>query len=335
MEKPILVAESGMAKELLEKYAGFYKLLLDDLYDAVYFVDTNRRILYWNRAAEALTGYAASEVVGKRCSDDVLCHVDESGRSLCRNDCPLTQSMRLGARCQADAYLRRSDGHRVAVSIRVVPILDENNTALGAVEVFSDIALRKRLERRNLELRKLAFLDPLTQLVNRRFLDLRIRQSVDEMAQFGRSFGVLLIDLDKFKLMNDTFGHKGGDAVLEHVARTLSTSFRAGDTVGRWGGDEFLAILPDVDDEDALRLAERCRVLVRNSSVTVADALVSPAISVGATLLVTSDTHDSLIQRVDRALYGCKREGRDRSAFVGAVSCSAPAPASIKEGTHK
>jgi len=319
MEKPVLLAESSLATELLGNHAGFYKLLLDDLYDAVYFVDTNRRILYWNHAAEALTGYAASEVVGKQCSDDVLCHVDESGRSLCRSDCPLTQSMRLGARCQADAYLRRSDGHRLAVSVRVVPILDQNNVALGAVEVFSDIALRKRLERRNFELRKLAFLDPLTQLVNRRFLDLRIRQSVDEMTQFGRSFGVLLIDLDKFKLMNDTFGHKGGDAVLEHVARTLSTSLRAADTVGRWGGDEFLAILPDVDDDDTLRLAERCRVLVRNSSVTVADALVSPAISVGATLLVSSDTEDSLIQRVDRALYHCKREGRDRSTFLGAA----------------
>ena len=87
-------------------------MLLDDLYDAVYFVDTERRIFYWNRAAEALTGFAASEVVGKRCGDDLLCHLDESGRSLCRNDCPLSRSMQLGIGCRADVYLRRRDGHR-------------------------------------------------------------------------------------------------------------------------------------------------------------------------------------------------------------------------------
>src|SRR5450631_1151178 len=112
--------------------SNFYKLLLDDLYDGVYFVDTERRILYWNHAAEGLTGFAASEVVGRRCSDNVLCHVDESGHSLCLNDCPLSRSMQSGTRGKADAYLRCRDGHRLAVSVRTVPILDENKRALGA-----------------------------------------------------------------------------------------------------------------------------------------------------------------------------------------------------------
>src|SRR5271165_2369258 len=127
MEKPVLLAKSTLGGNFLETHPGFYKLLLDDLYDAVYFVDPDRRILYWNHAAETLTGYAASEVVGRQCNDDILCHVDESGRSLCRSECPLTESMQLGRRCKADVYLRHSDGHRLAVSVRVVPILDENN----------------------------------------------------------------------------------------------------------------------------------------------------------------------------------------------------------------
>ena len=316
MNKPVLVAESTPAGKFLENHADFYKLLLDDLYDAVYFVDPDRRILYWNHAAEALTGFAASEVVGKRCSDDVLCHVDESGRSLCRNDCPLTRSMKLGIRSKADAYLRCSDGHRLAVSVRVVPILDEHNLSLGAVEVFSDIVQRKQLERRNVALRKMAYLDPLTRLVNRRFLDSRIRQCLDELALFGRSFGVVLADLDKFKQVNDTFGHKGGDVVLEHVARTLSASFRAGDTVGRWGGEEFLAILPDADEDNTVRLAERCRILVRNSAVTLAGTLAHPTISLGVTLLARSDSEDSLFRRVDQALYQSKIEGRDRTTML-------------------
>ncbi len=315
MQEPVLEAESTSVGKFLENHPDFYKLLLDDLYDAVYFVDPNRNILYWNHAAEALTGYAAAEVVGKRCSDDVLCHVDESGRSLCHNECPLSRSMLFGVRSKADAYLRHRDGHRVPVSVRVVPILDENNVAVGAIEVFSDIARRKQLERRNVELKKMAYVDPLTRLVNRRFLDSRIRQSLDELAVFGRTFGVLLFDLDKFKQVNDTLGHQGGDIVLEHVARTLSTSLRAGDTLGRWGGEEFLAILPDADVDNTLRMAERCRNLVRSSSVAVAGTLVLPTISVGATLLAKNDNEDSIFQRVDQALYQSKTEGRDRTTF--------------------
>ena len=316
MDNPIVLAEGSAAGLFLENDSNFYKMLLDDLYDAVYFVDTERRILYWNHAAEALTGFAAAEVVGKSCSDDVLCHVDESGRSLCRNDCPLSRSMQLGIRCKADVYLRRRDGHRVAVSVRVVPIVDENETALGAVEVFSDVAMRKQLERRNVQLKKMAYLDFLTRLVNRRFLDSRIRQSLDELKQFSRTFGVLLMDVDKFKPINDSFGHKGGDAVLAHLAQTLSSSLRAGDTVGRWGGDEFLAILPDADEHDTIKMAERCRVLVRNSGATIAGQQVIPTISVGATILQSDDTEDSWFQRVDLALYQSKHEGRDRTSLL-------------------
>jgi len=308
-----LVAGGHPVKQFLADHADFHKLLLDDLYDAVYFVDPERRILYWNHAAEALSGFSAAEVTGRRCGDNLLCHVDEAGRSLCQNDCPLSHSMQTGIRGKADVYMRCKDGHRLAVSVRVVPILDANNRALGAVEVFSDIALRKQLERRNVELKKMAYLDPLTQLANRRFLDAKLRHSLDELALFGRNFGVLLMDLDRFKRVNDSFGHSAGDAVLEHIARTISSSLRAGDTVGRWGGEEFLAILPDADETQTQLMAERCRVMVRNSSVPVAETSVSLTMSVGATLLRKSDDEDTLFRRVDRALYQSKQDGRDKT----------------------
>jgi len=316
MENLVRALDSNLAVKFLEDHADFHKLLLDDLYDAVYFVDADRRILYWNHAAEALSGFSASEVIGRRCSDNVLCHVDDAGRSLCQNDCPLSHSMQSGVRRKADVYMRCKDGHRLAVSVRVVPILDNNNHALGAVEVFSDIALRKRLERRNVELKKMAFLDPLTHLANRRFLDAKLRHALDELALFGRSFGLLLIDLDRFKRINDSLGHSAGDAVLEHVARTLSSGLRAGDTVGRWGGEEFLAILPDADEAQTRLMAERCRVLLRNSFVLVAETTVSLTASVGATLLSKSDDQDSLFRRVDHALYQSKQEGRDRTTLL-------------------
>jgi PAS domain S-box-containing protein len=224
------ISDSFPLTKFLNDNADFHKLLLDDLYDAVYFVDRERRVLYWNHAAEALSGFTASEVIGRRCSDNVLCHVDESGRSLCQGDCPLSQSMQSGIRRKADVYMRRKDGHRLAVSVRVVPILGEDKQPLGAVEIFSDIGARKQLERRNVELKKMAYLDPLTKLANRRFLDSKIRQSLDELALFGRAFGIMMLDLERFKRVNDSLGHSAGDVVLEHVAGTILASLRAGDT---------------------------------------------------------------------------------------------------------
>lgn len=309
-------AAQFLVTKFLDENSDFYKLLLDDLYDAVYFVDPSRRVLYWNHAAEALSGFSASEILGKRCSDNFLCHVDEAGRSLCLGDCPLSQSMQNGIRRTADVYMRCKDGHRLAVSVRVVPIMGENHQPLGAVEIFSDIALRKQLERRNVELKKMAYLDPLTRLANRRFLDSKIRHALDEMSLFGRDFGILLLDLDKFKRVNDSFGHSTGDVVLEHVAGTISSGLRVGDTVGRWGGEEFLAILPDADADQTLTMAERSRMLVRNSAVSVADTTVTLTVSVGATVLRATDTVDSLFCRVDQALYQSKREGRDRTTLL-------------------
>jgi len=308
--------KSSQSEVFLGNHSNFYKHLLDELYDAVYFVDLDRRILYWNRAAEALTGYSASDVVGKRCSDDILCHVDESGHSLCLDECPLSRSMRDGSRREADVYLKHRNGHRVPVSVRSVPILDEKNRVLGAVEVFVNITRRKHLERKNLELGKLAYIDTLTHLVNRRFLNMRIQQSIEELKQFGRSFGVFLVDVDKFKLINDAHGHTAGDSVLEHLARTISSSLRAGDTVGRWGGEEFLAILADADQDTTSSVGERCRMLVRNSTVPIDGRLVRATVSIGATLLRESDTPESCFRRVDLALYHSKREGRDRVTFI-------------------
>jgi diguanylate cyclase (GGDEF)-like protein/PAS domain S-box-containing protein len=316
MEKVVPSTDISLARVVREGHSDFYKLLVDDLYDAVYFVDPDRRILYWNHSAEALSGYSAEEVVGRQCRDNVLCHIDESGRSLCQNDCPLSQSMQTGMRRKADVYMRCKNGHRIAVSVRVVPILDRNNQVLGAVEVFSDIAVRKQLERRNVELKKMAYLDSLTQLANRRFLDSKLRHARDELALFGRSFGILLIDLDRFKQVNDSFGHSAGDVVLEHVAHTIASSLRAGDTVGRWGGEEFLAILPDADQDQARLMAERCRILLRNCPVPVAETTISLTTSIGATIMHETDTEDTLLRRVDRALYQSKQDGRDRTTFI-------------------
>src|SRR5208282_5569316 len=118
--------------------SSFYEKLLDGLHEGVYFVNLERKITYWNRGAENLAGYVAGEAIGKHCSDKLLGHVDEKGRSLCNNGCPLSKTIADGKPRESEVYLRHKLGHRVPVSMRVLPMRDSAGQIIGAVEAFSD-----------------------------------------------------------------------------------------------------------------------------------------------------------------------------------------------------
>lgn len=314
-----LVTPSQDVRELSESTDddrfSFHKKLLDSLFDGVYFVDTERQITYWNQGAENLTGYSASESVGRSCFDNFLAHVDGKGCALCTGGCPLSKTIEDGERREAEVFLRHKLGHRVPVCVRVAPIRSESGKILGAVEVFSDVTAKEQAERRVRELESMAFLDSLTSLPNRRYTELKVKQAVEEWEQFGRAFGLLLLDIDHFKQVNDVSGHEAGDAVLKAVSGTLAKSLRKTDLVGRWGGEEFLGLLPDVSAAQLRYLAERCRVLAENSRAMVENKPISVTISIGATIVAKGDSAESVIKRADRLMYLSKSRGRNQTTI--------------------
>jgi diguanylate cyclase (GGDEF)-like protein/PAS domain S-box-containing protein len=279
----------------------------------VYFVDVDRKITYWNQGSEKLTGYSASEAIGRSCYDNFLAHVDGAGCSLCMHGCPLAETIRDGMRREAQLFLRHKSGHRVPICVRVAPIKDRSGKIIGAVEVFSDSTVQEQRERRVRELENMAFRDSLTGLPNRRYIELKIKQALEEAQQFGRVFGLLMLDIDHFKQVNDTHGHDAGDAVLKAVSETIGKTLRETDIVARWGGEEFLVLLAGVGPATLCDLAERCRVLVNSTRAILADGIVSVTISVGATLLTNSDSIESAIKRADELLYSGKSNGRNRT----------------------
>lgn len=289
-----------------------YKMMLDHLVDGVYFVDLDRNITYWNPGAESLTGYSKDEVVGRCCADNLLLHVDDAGTQLCTNGCPLTESMADRTPHTAEVYLRHKSGHRVPVSVRVAPILDVRSKVLGAVEIFSDISLQKAAQARLLELEQMAFLDSLTQIGNRRYLDRNLERMFSELGRYGNPFGILLFDIDHFKAVNDRYGHSAGDAVLTAVARTMAVNLRTSDLIGRWGGEEFLALLPHITRDQLGNSAQRCRILVEKVSVPCGPARAAVTISCGGTMAEAGDTVETAVARADECLYRSKEEGRNR-----------------------
>jgi diguanylate cyclase (GGDEF)-like protein/PAS domain S-box-containing protein len=293
-----------------------YEQLLESLYDGVYFVDKDRVINYWNSGAERISGYPGSEAVGRKCSDNFLRHVDDEGKELCVDGCPLLSTLGDGVQREAELYLQHKNGHRLPVWVRVSPIKDGQGNITGAVEVFSDASSKKRVERRANALRRLAFNDTLTRLPNRRYTELKLTQALQEVKQLGRRIGFLFIDLDHFKAVNDNYGHTVGDLVLRAVGATLSSTLRPNDLVGRWGGEEFVALLADISPSECDALAKRCCRILRTCVINAEECAVSITVSIGATIVRHNDSLNSLLRRVDGLMYTSKAAGRDRVTTV-------------------
>jgi len=289
-----------------------HEKLLDSLFDGVYFVDTERRITFWNKAAERITGYRKEEVLGSRCSDNLLRHVDENGRELCFVGCPLAGTISDGTIREAHVYLHHKQGHRVPVSVRVSPVRDESGTIAGGVEIFSDNSSFQQILHEMEKLKQVAYVDKLTGAGNRRYGEMTLQTRLYELKTFGTPFGVVFLDLDNFKQCNDTYGHKAGDDILVMTAKTISNILRRNDSIARWGGEEFVMILPNVDEAVLRDVAERIRLFIPKSYITVQGTPVAVTASIGATLAVSSDSPASLIERSDRLMYESKESGKNK-----------------------
>jgi diguanylate cyclase (GGDEF)-like protein/PAS domain S-box-containing protein len=289
----------------------FYSELLDYLVDGVYFTDAERRIAYWNKGAEAISGYTRDEVIGKRCMDNLLIHVDSSGLELCTNGCPLSQTLQDGQSREGQVYLHHKDGHRIPIRVRVAPMKNEAGAIIGAVEVFSDYTANLQTEQRLAQMEQLALLDTLTGLANRRYLESAIRSRLEELYRNDWQFGVLFIDIDDFKSVNDSYGHDVGDKVLRMISRSLDSSSRYFDSVGRWGGEEFLAVVANVDQKNLGAMAERMRIMVERSMLGDPEQILV-TVSIGGAVAVREDSMESLIHRADEKLYQAKKSGKNR-----------------------
>ena len=290
---------------------SFFRSVLDNLYDGVYLVDTERRVTFWNKAAERISGYSAQEMLGHRCSDDLLMHIDCLGASLCKGLCPLAATLTDGQQREAEVFLHHKDGHRLAVYVHVAPLFDADGRIIGATEIFNDNSSARHMQFENEHLKKLALLDKLTEIGNRRFAEAQIDTNLSEASRHAWPFGLLFLDIDRFKNVNDTHGHAAGDQVLQMVAKVLAGAIRSYDMVCRWGGEEFVAIVKHVDASLLGGVAEKLRMLVENSSIDTGTQLVRVTMSIGGTIMRQGDTRDALIRRADGLMYEGKARGRN------------------------
>ncbi len=287
--------------------------MLDALKEGAYFVDRERRITYWNKAAERLTGFRSQEVVGHRCSEDILVHVDCQGKNLCREGCPLLATMEDTFPREAEVFFHHRRGHRVPVSVRTTPLEDDEGNVVGGIELFAEITPEENLREKMAELERRSLLDHLTRVPNRSYLDLELAALFTLWKKSGVPFGVLFFDIDHFKRFNDNHGHDIGDMLLETTAKTLVSAVRPFDVIGRWGGEEFIGLFPNVEKETLAPIGERLRSAVEATWIEADGQRLSVTVSIGGTSSEEGDSSPSaLVKRADTMMYRSKQEGRNR-----------------------
>jgi diguanylate cyclase (GGDEF)-like protein/PAS domain S-box-containing protein len=258
--------------------------------------DLEGRIIYASRAFCEISGYEKEELLGQ--SHSILRHPDMSD-SIYRD---LWSTIKSGKSWSGEIKNRKKDGGFYWVKVNIDPKINTIGEVVGYRAIRQDITDKKEVE-------LMAITDRLTQIYNRIHLDIVLNKEIEESKKYGLPFSIILLDIDKFKSVNDTYGHQVGDSVLKESAKVLSSSVEDSDTLGRWGGEEFLIIASGKEIDEAKALAENLRCSMESYEFSVVGRKTG---SFGVSTYRAGDSEESLLQRADEALYRAKENGRNR-----------------------
>ncbi|NLE36625.1 MAG: diguanylate cyclase [Pirellulaceae bacterium] len=305
----------------LDRKRIFETRLLDNMYDAVIFVDSQMTIQLWNSGTERMTGILSKSVCHQQWQPELLNMRDEKGDVVEPDGCPVSCSMRSGVQSLRRLVIWGRNGRPISVDTHVIPVMDEAGKTLGAVLVLHDASSEISLERRCQSLHDEAITDPLTRVANRAEFDRVHDMFVKAHSQRRLPCSLVICDLDRFKQVNDVYGHQAGDDVIQTLASLLKDSCRSGDLVARYGGEEFVMLYTDCDNATAARRTEEVRFAMSRIPHRRMGGRGVTA-SFGVTEIQPGDTPETMLRRADRALLMAKSRGRNMVVQLGTGSAA-------------
>lgn len=277
--------------------------ILENMPDVFYRTDLQGLITLMSPSCKEVLGYEADEMIGRPLSS-FYCTPSEREKILNA----LTEGK--GKARHVEACLRHKNGSKAWISTNAYLRLDENGKNIGVEGISRNISERKELEEK---LTAFAQIDDLTQVYNRRYFHEEAEKQLMLAHRYQRPAAMLVLDLDRFKKINDTYGHRAGDEVLKDFARICHGTIRETDIIGRTGGEEFAILLPETDMDSTFLLAERIRSNVEASTLKFHKSILSYSVSIGVAVKNAEKIHvDELLSRGDKALYEAKEAGRNR-----------------------
>ncbi|MSM41558.1 MAG: diguanylate cyclase [Geobacter sp.] len=304
--------------QTVRKQEQHLRLIADTMDDSLYVMDKDGTITFVNQAAAHVLGLTGTDLMGKIAH--YLFHHHGSGEKTPLTDCPIYKVIHAGERYKGEEWFCRADGSPFMVEVASQPML-QGRKVIGSVTVFRDITERKRLES---QLTLLSVTDPLTGAFNRRHFLQALEAELHRADRYGTPFSLVMLDVDRFKRVNDSCGHEAGDRVLQEMVKLIRGRIRSSDILARWGGEEFLLLLVNTPLEAAATLAETLLTELRGHEI---EGVGTVTASLGVTCHLPEDSADTLLIRVDQLMYQAKASGRDCMCVAAHVEPS-PIPGS-------
>jgi len=279
--------------------AEVLRSVLEGLHLGIYVVDRDRRIVFWNRGAERITGYISQEVIGRCCRDELLVHCNHEGTMLCASpSCPMVECMREGKDSEANLFLRHKNGYRISVSAQHLPLRDARGAIIGAAEAFEVNPVLER--RRGYQPDRVT--DSGTELGDRVFIEHRLHFAMARWNEFHVPFAILCVQIDQLRDVRARLSHGAENEVTRVVGSSLENAIREADYLGRWNDNQFLIILSKCQPEAVEMVAERVKKVAGSTRVQWWGDRLEFELSLGQAIAEPDDTIDSLIQRAERSL---------------------------------
>ncbi|MFZ2524358.1 MAG: diguanylate cyclase [Candidatus Ferrigenium altingense] len=316
---------NALVREALESRLRLFEVALNSVASGIVITDVDAHIQWVNPAFTQLTGFSLEEVLGRNPGE--LTKSGKQSPAFYRNMWEIILS---GQTWHGEIVNRRKDGSLYDEALIIAPVTGGDGTIRHFVAIMQDITERKQAEE---QIRTLAFYDALTQLPNRRLLNDRLGQTMAASKRSGRYGALMFLDLDNFKPLNDTYGHGVGDLLLIEVAHRLTSCVRETDTVARFGGDEFVVMLSELETDKADSathagiVAEKIRVTLAEPYLLTckqegnAEAIIEHrcAASIGVALFINHEAGpEEVIKWADIAMYQAKEGGRNSIRFYAA-----------------
>ena len=294
-----------------------YRTWLDNLNEGVYYMDSDRRIKYWSKGAELITGYSSMEVMGKQCSESLLAHTTLEGNLLCRTGCLMKNSLNTGSYYKTEAYLHHKDGHKIHVSLRIYPMYDEHGNISGATHIFNDndvfLSSHPEKVKKNYE----RYYDLLTDLPTRYNSELILRTKIEEFSRYQWFFATFIIEIDRYDLIKERFSGNAVDGLIKQVSSLIRNDIRPFDILGRWSECQFLIVLVNVKKEEMKLLGERVRKLVELTRFEVNQEPLTLTLSQGGALIGNGITAEGMIEKLaELTAESCRRGGNQSSYHI-------------------
>ncbi|MBC7350472.1 MAG: sensor domain-containing diguanylate cyclase [Candidatus Aminicenantes bacterium] len=294
----------------------FIKHLLDYTTDGCLLLDRDKKIVFWNKVAEDLTGFTKEEMLGKSCQSETTLYTDYSGQNICASNCLCDKALQEKKPQVLEVFIQNKSGYRLPARLKALPVMNTEGQATGIVEIFTSTSPAITIPLRMPELEKMQLLDIDTGIPNRLYMEMYLKNKISEYQKYNIPFGLIYADIDSYNKIQERFGRFNGAKLIRMIARTLQKNIRYLDMVARWDNEEFIICLLNIDENRLDIVANKLRLLVAESYITVETGLLNATVSMGASLVQRFDTVESLVKRAEQLMLHSKWLGRNRVSLT-------------------